>query len=406
MRLFRNRAAVTLCLCFLVLFFAVSSRQEDRNAGTDDLPTISDGVRENRWGAGIQETRRDTESAENRANAEKTGYTKRIWNARSTEASMMENRRVIYLAGGCFWGVEGYFKKLNGVYETTTGYANGLSSETEYRRLHETDHAETVKIEYDRSKISLEELLLHYFRVIDPLSVNRQGNDVGRQYRTGIYYDADAEDGGRADRAAIDRMMEYERGIHGEIAVEVAPLQNFVEAEEYHQDYLDRNPGGYCHIDLGMADRPLFETKAEPLSVEELRKRLTPEEFHIIVNAGTERPYSSPLNEEYRKGIYIDKATKVPLFASKDKFDAGCGWPSFSKPILSDVVEETLDLSHGMTRVEVRSKHSNAHLGHVFEDGPVENGGLRYCINGASLEFVPYEEMEERGYGMYLPLCE
>lgn len=313
---------------------------------------------------------------------------------------LMENKRVIYLAGGCFWGVEGYFKQLHGVLETTAGYANGESDQTDYHSLTVTDHAETVKIEYDRSRISLEEILLHYFRVIDPTSVNRQGGDVGRQYRTGIYY-SDV-----ADRPVIDKIMESEREKHGKIAVETEELRNFAEAEEYHQDYLDKNPNGYCHINLATANTPLFRRKFELPSPEKLKDMLTEEEYHIIVNSGTEMPHSSPLNREYRKGIYVDKVTKMPLFASKDKFEAGCGWPSFSKPILSNIIVEVKDTGHGMIRTEVRSKSSDAHLGHVFGDGPKEGGGLRYCINGASLEFVPYEEMRERGYEEYLPLCE
>lgn len=320
--------------------------------------------------------------------------------AEEKEVPVKENQRVIYLAGGCFWGVEGYFKKLNGVFETTTGYANGNTDDTDYHRLHETDHAEAVKVEYDMSKISLEEILLHYFRIIDPKSVDRQGNDVGRQYRTGIYYENET------DLPIIEKMMQFEREKHGDIAVEALQLKNFVDAEDYHQDYLEKNPGGYCHIDLGMAEKPLFDPQIVLPTEEELKSRLTPNEFDIIVNAGTEKPFSSELNEEYRRGIYIDKVTKVPLFASQDKFDAGCGWPSFSKPILSDIIAEIEDLSHGMTRTEVRSKNSGAHLGHVFNDGPKESGGLRYCINGASLEFIPYEEMEERGYAEYMPLCE
>lgn len=321
--------------------------------------------------------------------------------AAKKEEVSMENRREIYLAGGCFWGVEGYFKKLSGVFATTTGYANGESDETDYHSLVVTDHAETVKVEYDRSKISLAELLLHYFRIIDPKSVNRQGADVGRQYRTGIYYTDEA------DVPVIERIMDFQREKHGEIAVETGKLLNFVDAEEYHQDYLDKNPGGYCHVDLGLADRPLFESRSSDVpSDQELRALLSPEEYHIIAESGTERPHSSALNQEYRRGIYVDKVTKVPLFASQDKFDAGCGWPSFSKPILSDALTELADHSHGMVRVEVRSKDSGAHLGHVFTDGPKEMGGLRYCINGASLEFIPYEEMKERGYEEYMPLCE
>lgn len=330
----------------------------------------------------------------------KKSETKEAIHREKKEKPMKENQKVIYLAGGCFWGVEGYFQKLPGVYETTTGYANGKTEDTNYRVLKDTDHAETVKVEYDKSRISLEELLLHYFRIIDPKSVNKQGNDVGRQYRTGIYFTDES------DKAAIDKIMNFKTEKLGKLAVEVEKLSNFIDAEDYHQDYLINNPNGYCHIDLGLANKPLFEKVSDIPSTDELKKTLSKEDYEVIVNAGTERPFTSSLNDEYRKGIYVDKVTKEPLFSSADKFDAGCGWPSFSKPILTDKVSEFVDNSHGMKRIEVRSSNSDAHLGHVFTDGPKEMGGLRYCINGASLEFVPYEEMKERGYEEYMPLCE
>ena len=310
-----------------------------------------------------------------------------------------ENKRTIYLAGGCFWGVEGYFQRLDGIVDTETGYANGKTKETDYSRIHATDHAETVKIEYDISQISLEEILLHYFRIIDPTSVNRQGNDVGRQYRTGIYYEK-AE-----DRSVIDKIMRYEKEKYGQIAVETEPLQHFVLAEEYHQDYLAKNPMGYCHINLAMADKPLVEKDLNRVKGKE-KSELDELSRAVLFEAATERPFSSPLYQEYRKGIYVDKLTGEPLFASKDKFDAGCGWPSFSKPILGGLLSEHTDRSYGMVRTEVRSKDSDTHLGHVFSDGPIEKGGLRYCINGASLEFIPFEEMDAKGYGAYKVLCE
>lgn len=310
----------------------------------------------------------------------------------------IENEKVIYLAGGCFWGVEGYLKQLKGVLSTTTGYANGKTEDTTYEDIKATDHAETVKVVYDKSIISLEEILLHFFRIIDPLSINQQGNDKGRQYRTGVYY-VDTR-----DLDAIDRIFAHETEIHGELAVEKEALTNFINAEDYHQDYLDKNPNGYCHINLYQAKEPLF-TEKYPLPDEEtLKNILGDESYKVLRESDTEAPFSSPLEKEYRKGIYVDKATGEPLFASQDKFDSGCGWPSFSKPILTDKIEYVEDKSHGMNRVEVRSK--GGHLGHVFTDGPKEKGGLRYCINGAALEFIPYEEMEERGYGAYKPLCE
>ena len=158
----------------------------------------------------------------------------------------------IYLAGGCFWGLEEYFSRINGVTATTVGYANGKTLDTNYQEVKATDHAETVHVTYDETVVSLYDILRYYFRVIDPLSVNKQGNDVGRQYRTGIYYTNDA------DLLVIDRIMSEQESLFGQkLAVEVEPLDNYVLAEEYHQDYLKRNPGGYCHINVDDAYKPL-----------------------------------------------------------------------------------------------------------------------------------------------------
>ena len=336
------------------------------------------------------------------------------------EDVMKSNRRSIYLAGGCFWGVEGYFKKLHGVYNTETGYANGKSSDTDYASLKKSDHAETLKIEYDMSKISLEELLLHYFRIIDPKSVNKQGNDEGRQYRTGIYYPtSDGEKSNKTfddsdklsaahvtdTKTSIKSLLEYESKKHGKLAVESGKLNNFVKAEDYHQDYLDKNPKGYCHINLNLADKPLTDEHYPVPNKDKLKSKLDSKAYDVMKKNDTERAFSSPLNDEYRRGIYVDKITGEPLFSSSDKFKSGCGWPSFSKPILSGKVIEKNDTSYGMKRTEVRTKGSDSHLGHVFDDGPAEKGGLRYCINGASLRFIPYDEMDAKGYGFYKVFC-
>lgn len=320
-------------------------------------------------------------------------------NTQKNRAVLPGNKKIIYLAGGCFWGVEGYFQRINGVVNTETGYANGKTQDTDYEHIKTTDHAETVKVEYDRSKISLEEILLHYFRIIDPTSVNQQGNDIGRQYRTGIYYEKNE------DAKIVEKIMDYERKKYGNLAVETQKLKNFILAEEYHQDYLEKNQNGYCHINLNLAKKPLIEEDLKIIKKKPV-KDLDELSRSVMFDSATERPFTSPLNQEYRKGIYVDKFSGEPLFASKDKFDSGCGWPSFSKPILSDKIEERIDKSHGMIRTEVRSRNSDIHLGHVFTDGPEDKGGLRYCINGASLEFIPYEEMDVKGYGEYKVFCE
>jgi peptide-methionine (R)-S-oxide reductase len=132
--------------------------------------------------------------------------------------------------------------------------------------------------------------------------------------------------------------------------------------------------------------------------------RLTPEQYRVTQKSGTEAPGSGEYLDNDEAGIYVDIVSGEPLFASSDKFDSGCGWPSFAKPIDEDYMRELRDISHGMVRVEVRSANADSHLGHVFDDGPEELGGLRYCINSAALRFVPRERMQAEGYGDYLPL--
>lgn len=305
----------------------------------------------------------------------------------------------IYLAGGCFWGLEEYFSRISGVLETTVGYANGQVETTNYQLIKETDHAETVQVIYDEKIVSLREILLYYFRVIDPLSINQQGNDRGRQYRTGIYY-KDEED----LPTIYALVQEQERMLGRKIAVEVEKLRHYILAEDYHQDYLKKNPGGYCHIDVRDAEKPLIDAaNYEKPSQAVLRENLSEESYRVTQEAATEAPFSNAYDQTFEEGIYVDITTGEPLFFAKDKFASGCGWPSFSRPISKELVHYYQDLSHGMERIEVRSRSGNAHLGHVFTDGPQELGGLRYCINSASLRFIAKDEMEEAGYGYLLP---
>ena len=305
----------------------------------------------------------------------------------------------IYLAGGCFWGLEEYFSRISGVLQTSVGYANGQVETTNYQLIKETDHAETVQVVYDEKVVSLREILLYYFRVIDPLSVNQQGNDRGRQYRTGIYYLEEA------DLPTINTVVrEQELLIGRKIAVEVEKLRHYILAEDYHQDYLKKNPGGYCHIDVRDAEKPLIDAaNYEKPSQAVLREQLSEESYRVTQEAATEAPFSNAYDQTFEEGIYVDITTGEPLFFAKDKFASGCGWPSFSRPISKELIHYYQDLSHGMERIEVRSRSGNAHLGHVFTDAPRELGGLRYCINSASLRFIAKDEMEEAGYGYLLP---
>ena len=310
-----------------------------------------------------------------------------------------QEQRIIYLAGGCFWGLEAYMERIQGVTDAVSGYANGKGDTTNYQLLHATDHAETVKVTYDPNKISLDKLLQYYFRVIDPTSINKQGNDRGRQYRTGIYYQNEQ------DKAVIEAALKNLQSKYQEpIQIEVEPLKNYVEAEEYHQDYLKKNPNGYCHIDIKKADEPLIDDKKYPKpSDAELKQKLTALQYDVTQGKHTERSFSNEYWDNFAPGIYVDITTGEPLFSSKDKFESGCGWPSFTKPIAAEVAEYQRDNSFNMTRIEVLSRSGHAHLGHVFDDGPRDKGGLRYCINSASIKFIPLDEMEKQGYGDLIP---
>lgn len=307
----------------------------------------------------------------------------------------------IYFAGGCFWGVEKYFSLIPGVTKTETGYANGRTDHPTYREVCEEDtgHAEAVRVFYDSELISLAELLDLFFRIIDPTALNRQGPDVGTQYRTGIYYQA--ED----DRPIVSEALNLLQKKYSEpVVVEVKQLINYTPAESYHQGYLDHNPTGYCHI-----PRPLFDlaaayskSKYTKKEASQLKNRLTDLQYYVTQQNGTEQAFKNEYYNKFQPGIYVDITTGEPLFQSTDKFESGCGWPSFSRPINKTVIKELTDTTHGMIRTEVRSRTGDAHLGHVFTDGPEESGGLRYCINSAALKFIPRDEMAENGYGEYL----
>ena len=382
----------------------------------------------------------------------------------------------LYLAGGCFWGLEAFLKRLPGVRETAVGYANGTTENPSYRDVcrWNTGHAETVAVTYDRRVIPTDMLLDAFFEAIDPTSLNRQGNDRGTQYRSGIYWTDEN------DVPAVEGAIRRQQAAHpAPIVTEVEPLDGFYPAEECHQNYLAKNPGGYCHVDLGAADAfaermglaegracapydGVYEAsdgrsgaeaeregrgtsqRAVPSGAEggggarradggpgarresaavdpgkaiesrgyaapddaALRRALPDEQYRVVRENATERPFSHPYDRLFEPGIYVDVTSGEPLFASADKFDSGCGWPAFSQPIAPDVVVERLDRSFGTLRTEARSRAGDAHLGHVFADGPADAGGLRYCINGSALRFVPFDRMDEEGYGYLKPLVQ
>ena len=324
----------------------------------------------------------------------------------------------IYLAGGCFWGVEEYFSLVPGVADAVSGYANGSVANPTYEQVctGATGHAETVRVSYDPAVISLKTLVEQLFAIIDPLSVNRQGNDVGSQYRTGVFYRDSA------DEPVIRAVFEAEQAKFDQpIATELSPLECFYEAEERHQDYLRKNPGGYCHVNFASLSNVRTERGAGAMGAagagaaptemwpkppdDELRRRLTSQQYAITQHAGTERAFTGEYDRHFERGLYVDVVTGQPLFSSADKYDSGCGWPAFTQPISDDALAMRDDRSFGMHRIEVRSTGGDSHLGHMFHDGPAEAGGRRYCINSASLRFVPYDALDAEGLGAWKGCC-
>lgn len=318
---------------------------------------------------------------------------------------MEENLKTIWLAGGCFWGLEKYFELVPGVADAVSGYANGSIENPTYDQvIRGSGHAETVQVKYDPSLISLDEILNYFFRVINPTILNQQGADIGIQYRTGIYY-TDEEN----ELPVIEKAVELEQMDHrAQIVTEVLPLEHFYPAEEYHQDYLTKNPNGYCHINFDkLSDdqyvKVNFDKYTRPSTIE-IRAMLNDDQYNVTQLDGTEYAFSSELDFLFEPGIYVDIVTGEPLFSSRDKYDSGCGWPSFTKPIDIEGIKFIEDESFGMIRTEVRSRVADSHLGHVFDDGPDDRGGLRYCINGLALRFIPLEDMVKEGYGFFLPV--
>ena len=336
---------------------------------------------------------------------EKDGQSSELSGEESMYMDTTEN--VIYLAGGCFWGLEHLMQSIPGVLDAQSGYANGTCEEdADYQTVckGETGFRETVRVEYDPERVSLDALLMAYFYVIDPTVENRQGNDIGSQYQTGVYYTNDKA------RETVERIAEIERNRSEKFFVEIQPLKNYYPAEEYHQDYLEKNPGGYCHIPT--AEIELFsKLRIDPgdykkPAEEAIRDKLTEEQYRVTQENGTERAFTGEFWNQFEKGIYVDVVTGEPLFSSTDKYESDCGWPAFTKPIEEPAVVELEDNSYGMRRTEVRSRAGDSHLGHVFTGDMESPNGVRYCINSASLRFVPYDNMKDEGYGYLLYLFE
>lgn len=315
----------------------------------------------------------------------------------------MNNINKATFAGGCFWCMVKPFDSLEGVINVISGYTGGNVVNPTYQQVTEgfTGHYEAVQIIYDEDIVVYRELVNVFFLSIDPTDTGGQFHDRGESYKTVVFYHNENQK--NIAEEYIDELNKSGK-FNRPIATILKPAVTFYPAEDYHQDYYKKNPMRYRMYYKGSGRQDFIEKNwnSSIYDKTELKKKLTPIQYRVTQENGTEPPFNNEYFDNFEEGIYVDIVSGKPLFSSRDKFESGCGWPAFSKPISSSSMCNLDDFSHGMIRSEVRSTGSNSHLGHIFEDGPKDRGGLRYCINSAALRFIPKSKMEEDGYGEYL----
>lgn len=320
------------------------------------------------------------------------------------------NYEIATFAGGCFWCMEAPFEKIDGVVEVTPGFSGGQEENPSYKEVSggDTGHLESVQVKYDPNVISYAELLDIYWKQFDPTDDGGSFYDRGTQYSSAIFYHNDLQKklAEKSKKALNDSKL-----FSKPIVTKILKFEKFFHAEDYHQDFYKKNPDRYYSYRKGSGrdqfimgvwgDMGLDRYKKP--NENELKSKLTKTQYQVTQLNATEPAFNNEYWDNKSEGIYVDVVTGEPLFSSRDKYDSGCGWPSFTRPIDTRYLKKKIDTSHFMERVEVRSKFGDSHLGHVFNDGP-EPTNLRYCINSAALRFIPKDKMKEEGFEEYLTM--